>query len=379
MIVSRHYGMLAAALFAVAVAGSALGQRQTEEQKQDDMATQSVAQRIDDMADKLGLSDEQRQQVRDKLQSYKEEYARWRDERKALYQKEMNSLKSILNDDQLAKVKQYVEGQRKAMQKDAKRQYDEGLDSVAERVEQAAKSLDLTSEQRQKIADTLATYTPQHWNQRAERRRMVRAELNDLAGILTPEQRTEARNALLGQAVEAVQSQMLTDRIEAAAKTLNLTDDQQAKIRDVVQSYVPRFQQAQLDRRQLMRDELAAMRDILTDEQREQVRNFFKDRVVVVDVQIDEAALQDRATRQMLLETVSDRVEAVADQLNLTDEQRQQIREQAKEFVNKYRQQRQQREELRKEEFEAIRAILTPQQREKVENMISEQNGNRNN
>jgi Spy/CpxP family protein refolding chaperone len=65
-----------------------------------------------------------------------------------------------------------------------------------------------------------------------------------------------------------------------------------------------------------------------------------------------------------LRETVSERLQAVADKLGLTDEQKTKIREAHTAFADKFEACRAQRRELLRSELEALGQMLTPEQRE---------------
>jgi Spy/CpxP family protein refolding chaperone len=123
------------------------------------------------------------------------------------------------------------------------------------------------------------------------------------------------------------------------------------------------------DRRELLKSELKSLGEILTPEQREKVRNFFEDRVVMVDVQLDP---NDPQAVAMLKEAVAERLAAAADKLGLTEEQRAKIKAAYSNFAGAYSTQRDQREALRKQELKAMGEILTPEQREKVKNYFAD-------
>ncbi len=63
---------------------------------------------------------------------------------------------------------------------------------------------------------------------------------------------------------------------------------------------------------------------------------------------------------------------AVADKLGLTEEQRKKIREAHAAFMDKYEAQRNQRRDLRHQELQALRAVLTPEQLEKVKSFTED-------
>jgi Spy/CpxP family protein refolding chaperone len=89
----------------------------------------------------------------------------------------------------------------------------------------------------------------------------------------------------------------------------------------------------------------------------------------MVDVQLDP---NDPRAMAMLKETIAERLEATAEKLGLTDEQRGKIKSALSGFAASYSAQREQREALRKEELKAMGDILTPEQREKAKNYFAD-------
>jgi Spy/CpxP family protein refolding chaperone len=108
----------------------------------------------------------------------------------------------------------------------------------------------------------------------------------------------------------------------------------------------------------------------LTPEQREKVSNYFADRVLVFGG--DLSRLDEGAITQ-LRETVAERLEGVADKLGLTAEQKVKIKEAHAGYVPKYREQRDKRRELRQKELDALSAVLTADQRDRVKDITGDQ------
>src|SRR5215471_1132670 len=75
---------------------------------------------------------------------------------------------------------------------------------------------------------------------------------------------------------------------------------------------------------------------------------------------------------EQLRETVSERLQTVADTLGLTDEQRTKIREAHAAFADRFQALRTQRRELLQSELEAIGEVLTPEQRETVKGFVED-------
>ena len=75
---------------------------------------------------------------------------------------------------------------------------------------------------------------------------------------------------------------------------------------------------------------------------------------------------------EQLRETVSERLQTVADQLGLTPEQRTKIREAHTAYADKFQALRTQRRELLQSELDAIRDVLTPEQRDLVKGFVED-------
>ena len=114
---------------------------------------------------------------------------------------------------------------------------------------------------------------------------------------------------------------------------------------------------------------MRAIAEVLTPEQREKARDYREDRVVVIGVEIDPA---NPPTVAQLRETVADRLQSAADELGLSAEQREKIRQIHAGYAEKYRAQRDARRALRREEFKALGAVLTPEQRDQVKDAVEE-------
>ena len=123
-------------------------------------------------------------------------------------------------------------------------------------------------------------------------------------------------------------------------------------------------------RDQLLQEEFKAAGEILTPEQQEKVSNLLADRVVVVGGDLSRL---DESTITQLRETIAERLEGVAEKLGITADQKEKIRNLHAGFIPKYRDQRDKRRELRQKEYDALAALLTADQREKVKDMIGDQ------
>jgi Spy/CpxP family protein refolding chaperone len=337
---------------------------------------QSVAEKLQAAAEKLGLTQEQRDKIKEVHRSFETRRQALRDERRALHENDLKAINEILTPEQREKVQALKEDRVETQGTDegpvAPAQDAAVRDTLEEKL-RAAENIDLTREQRTKIVQQLSSSAEKYFQQRRARRALVEEEYRAIAEILTPEQREKARQYIEHRVVVAPVLQSVTDRLQAAADRIGLTPEQRKEIVDTYKNYDAKYDQLADDRRELLRSEMKAISGILTSEQRDRVRNYFQDHVVVLDVQVDP---DDPRAMAMLKDSIAERLDATATRLGLTQEQRDKVKATYKDFAAKYDAQRDQREALRKEELKAMDAILTPEQREKVKNFFADRSTN---
>jgi Spy/CpxP family protein refolding chaperone len=330
----------------------------------------SVSEKLEAAADTLKLTPEQRTKIKSVFDSFKNERTALREQRRTLIESDFKAVSEILSAEQVTAAKAILEDrideQPEAEGGVAWLRDDSMRETLLQKLQAAADKLGLTQEQRTKMRERVASSADKYRGQRQARRDLVEAEFKAIAEVLTPEQRQQARNAIEHRVVVAVVTQTLSDRIHGAADKLALTADQKKRIAETREAFEPKFEALADERRELMQSELKAVGEILTPEQREKARDFFRDRVVVMKVDLDPKSITH------LKDTVGERLEVAADKLNLTPEQREQIRKQAATSAERYGPQRDQREAARREELNGISPILTPDQREQVKNFIAD-------
>ena len=141
-------------------------------------------------------------------------------------------------------------------------------------------------------------------------------EFKAVAAVLTPEQRQKAREYIEERVVRAAAAKSVADRLEAIADKLGLTADQRQQIAKTHAQFAPKYRELRSERRDLLQEELKAIAAILTPEQRDMVKDFCEDRVVIIEVS---ASGRDRSGgRQGARETIAERLEAVGNMLGLT-------------------------------------------------------------
>ena len=338
-----------------------------------DLLKQSVSEKVQAVAERLGLTQEQRDKIKETHRSFEAQRQALRDQRRDLYQSDLKSIGDILTPEQRKQVDDLIEDRVDAPKADEGpiAWAEEALlhDSFAHKLRVAAEQLGLSSEQRYQIKERLAGSVEKYREQRRARRELVEAEFKAIAEVLSPEQREKARRYLEQRLVTASIVQSVSDRLQAAADKLGLTPEQRQRIIDAYKSYDEKYEKLSDDRRELLKSELKSVSEILTPEQREKVRNYFQDHVVMIDVQLDP---NDPRAVAMLKETIAERLEATAEKLGLTEDQRAKIKAAFSGFAASYTAQREQRETLRKEELKAMGEILTPEQRERAKNYFAD-------
>lgn len=329
----------------------------------------TVSDRLQAVADKLGLTDEQTRKIREAHDAYADKYQALRARRLDLLQSELQALGQVLTPEQREIAKGFAADMKEAA---GSREWPEIRpirETLADCLQAAVDKLDLTREQTRKIREAHAPFAEKYRAQRAEQHELVQAEFKTISELLTPEQREKARSCIEARKVHAPVAQSIAERLRTAADHLGLTTEQRDKIRETHRGFVEKNNALNDERQALLQDEHKALCAALTPEQREKVQSFFEDRVVVVGG--DLSRLNENQIAQ-LRETIAERLNAVADKLGITAEQKEKIKETHAGFAEKYKAQRAQRRELRQSELDAVSAILTAEQREKVKNFVED-------
>ena len=242
------------------------------------------------------------------------------------------------------------------------------IQSVSEKIQAAADRLDLSADQRSKIREINASRSEKCKALRAERRALLQEELKAIGTVLTPEQREQAKE-LAEDRVEQLKAagvaglprfdgerETLAERAEAAAEKLGLSSDQREQIKKALSSHADRHAALRAKCREACKEEFKEVAAVLNPDQREKAH----------------AIIEMRVARAAAAKSVADRLEAVADKLGLTAEQRRKIEESRAPLAGKFRALRSQRRELLQQELKTIAAILTPEQREMVKDFADD-------
>jgi Spy/CpxP family protein refolding chaperone len=330
---------------------------------------ETVADRLQAVAEKLGLTEEQTNKIREAHAAYADKYQALRANRQELLQSELQALGQALTPEQREIAKGFVADLKEAAGSREWPEIGSIRETLADSLHAAVDKLDLTREQWAKIREAHAPFGEKYRAQRAEQHELVQAELKTLSELLTPEQREKVRSFIEARTVHAPVAQSIAERLRTAADRLGLSSEQREKIRETHRGFMEKYHALNDERQELLQQEFKALGATLTPEQREKVKSFFEDRVVVVGGDLSRL---DESQIAQLRETIAERLNAVADRLGITAEQKEKIKETHAGFADRYKAQRAQRRELRQGELDAVSAILTAEQREKVKNFVED-------
>ena len=141
-------------------------------------------------------------------------------------------------------------------------------------LDRAMEQLNLTDEQKKQVEPIMS-----------EMRERVRAAMQEsqkkLANVLTDEQKTKLRELMRGDGQPAARGNPV-ERLQAAVKDLNLTEEQTAKIKEIFASYQPQLEairkgadndrQAMQESRPLLQEMRSKVNAVLTPEQTEKLQ-----------------------------------------------------------------------------------------------------------
>jgi Spy/CpxP family protein refolding chaperone len=334
---------------------------------------QSVGEKLEAVADKLELSADQQTKIRETRAARSDNFKALRAERKNLLQDELKALGAILTPEQKEKIREYAEDRMEQVEQTGTPglpRFVAAKSTLAERAESAAEKLGLTDEQRKQIITALSDHADRHLALKATCRQACEHEFKAIAEVLTPEQRLKARAYIEVRTLQAAAVKTVADHLYAITRELALSGDQLQQVAKVHSQFLPKYRELRSDRRAMLKEEMKAIAGKLTPEQREQVKDFCEDRIIIGEVATSGQTPIEAA--KALRETVAERLEAVGDKLKLSADQRTEIRGVGAAWADKFKEQREQRKALRREELQAIGAILTPEQREKAKDLVED-------
>jgi Spy/CpxP family protein refolding chaperone len=247
-----------------------------------DAARETLSERAESAAEKLGLSSEQRKQMIKSLSSHADKHAALKARCREACEEEFKEIAAVLSPDQRQKARELIE-MRVVRAAAAK--------SVADRLDAIGDKLGLSADQRQQIQKNHSQFAGKYRELRSDRRELLHEEMKAISAILTPEQRDMVKDFCedrvekiehLGSgrdSTEAANSlkETIAERLEAFGNKLGLSADQRTQIRAAHENFAGKFQAQRDQRKAVRKEELKALEGILTPEQRDKVKDFVEE------------------------------------------------------------------------------------------------------
>lgn len=242
-------------------------------------------------------------------------------------------------------------------------------ETVCERLQTVSDQLGLTPEQRATIREGHAAFADKFQALRTKRRELLQSEFEAIRDVLTPEQREMAKDLVEDRREAASERgarrswpevvplrETMTERIQATAEKLALTPEQKSKIREVGTTFAEKYRANRTECRDLVEAEFKSIAKEMTPEERDKAKRF----------------VEGRMMRAAAVLSVADRLHAAADELGLTDEQRDKIRKIHAGFRDKYHALADRRRTLLHDEFTAIKGQLTSDQQDRMRDLCED-------
>lgn len=223
---------------------------------------------FDKLAAKLGLTDQQKQQLKQIYTDYDQKLEPLREKLWVLRHEKWETMKQVLTEDQ-----------RKQLPTALKATWEKEWKEIAEK-------LALTNEQKQKIEkihDEFARKFEQQFEQKGEKKAQqfhtlkrdffaaVRKELNE-------KQRAELPAILRDEMHEWRSAEFRTEQVKAVCDQLGLNTEQRQKVQKIEKEFEPKLEKVVSQFRQTRQEECQKMEQVLTESQRVKLREFRKER-----------------------------------------------------------------------------------------------------
>lgn len=226
---------------------------------------------LDRLAVKLKLDEAQKQQIREIHTAYDAKADPVEHEFWTLLRGEVEDIKKVMNDAQRAQLPEVVKGfHQQEMQK-------------------FAKELQLTDDQKTRIAAICETYEPKFQALASQTGkgdalpgmfRDLRAQMvTAIRAELTEEQRDKLPLVLRQEYRYWRNADVRSEHIKAAGEKLGFTADQKAQVAKISEEYEPKIKAKHDELKKLHQEEMAAIEKVLTEEQRTKFKELHKGRV----------------------------------------------------------------------------------------------------
>lgn len=231
-----------------------------------DDATANQPDRVTAWATKLGLSDQQREQVRSIRADYDKQADPVEEQLWKLYHEEYEAMKNALTDEQRAKLPSVV-----------KTEMNKECQAVATKI-------GISEDQKQKIEKIREEYEPKFREFCTQSTEAARKKVHELKAEffgavrreLTDDQRTKFWGVLREEFRQWRDPVARHERLSEIADQLGVTPDEKTQLKKIYAEYQPKIDELASRVKDLWREERTAVEKVLTDEQRTKAQEMWK-------------------------------------------------------------------------------------------------------
>jgi Spy/CpxP family protein refolding chaperone len=217
-------------------------------------------------ASKLGLSQEQQQQMARIHGQFAERAEPIEEQLWKVHHEELDAVKGVLTSEQREKLPSAIKAE------------------MGKECRAIATKLGLSDDQRQKVQAIRDEYEPkfrevctQSSEDARKRVRQLRSEfIGELRGVLTDDQKAKFPGVLRQEISMWRDPTTRHEHLEAIGEQLGLNGEQRAQIRKIHAEYKPRIEREASQLKDIFREERSAMGNILNDEQRAKAREMWQ-------------------------------------------------------------------------------------------------------
>lgn len=256
----NRLGVMALTLLALAAGGQLVAEEKGQPGRRHD--------RLEALASKLGLSDQQKEEIRKIHADYDKKMDPLEEQLWALHHAEHEAMSKVLTEDQRAKLPEVM---KEVMHKE--------LDKMADK-------LGLTEAQKQKVEKIHEMYAKKFRDLAAQKGENARHKFHELRSEamatvgkdLNDEQRARLHSVMREEFHRMHDPAVRREHLKAFADKLGLSAEQKEQVQKVHNEYEQKIEKLAEQLKQLHKDEHAAVEKVLTEEQRTKLRELLKSR-----------------------------------------------------------------------------------------------------
>ena len=250
----------------LAVAALAVGGRLVADEPKAE-PTAKGHDRLDAMAAKLGLNDQQKEEIRKVHADFEPKLADAEHQLWTLHHEEHEAMSKVLTDEQRGKLPTVLKAARE-------KEMDKLADKIGLSDEQKKKLMEVCEEHEKQFHETAAKGD----DGRKQYHELRHAFFEAIGKELTDDQRAKLPGVLREEYHQWREPETRREHLKAIGDELGLNDEQKDQIKKIHEEYDQKTEKPMAELKQLRQDEHAAADKVLTDEQRAKLQELRKER-----------------------------------------------------------------------------------------------------